>query len=1055
MVVTLRERREVAARAQSLSERLARQGGEFTATLDNPIDRLQEAVGGEKRLSRRLSVTGVDRNTAVERLATCDAADGSLPQWVNVVSELRTYLADTVPKRGRTVDDWPVSIPDDRRPDAQPFEHVLVPVAEFAIDRLEEAAISDVITERAVYAHAVDLLSRLEDALVHPVFVALKVDLRNDTTPDTEGEVGSRQAYWRLVEALLTDGCGSLFQKYPLAARWTGTMIQQWVESFEEFTTRLHRDSDRLADELLGGTDNLSVIDVRGRGDFHNGGRRVFEVIFNNGETVAYKPRALGPETGFSSFLSWVNETSALRAFRVPTCLDCGEYGWMEWIEPTSCTDETGVARYFEQAGAMICLLYALRFADGNVENVVAAGDQPVIHDLEALAQPVLPTRHSFGESTFQQIRDQSVLQTGLVPQRPGDTDLRHLNGIDKPTGEIGSANIRTFTDINTDAMELTYQDAYEVEGDGLPVVDGTRQDPRNHADEIIDGFRTTYNFLLEHRDQLLSPDGPLSVFEDTHVRFFYRESAAYSKTVKPLWTSPYLRSGLEAGLRVERLTERLDLESYPDSHWRIYRAEREALWRLDVPRFSVETTDQNVQVAGEVLTDELPETPLESVRERIRSLDEADRERQVEHLVVAYDPDRLLRPTPSVDGTVPTRPLNEGGEEPDWEEVAREECAGILGRIDEAAVRRDDGHLGWYSRTNRGDSLSIRALRHDLYDGRVGIATFAAAMWEVFGWERSRELAVASIDPVVDVLNTVDTPQSVEKFGAGHGVGSLLYGLVRLADWLDAPQYLTAAEQVSEYVTDERLTAASTLDLIGGVAGVIPGLLSLHTATGDKVHLERAVTAGDRLLDARSTVDGVETWPLTTSSGEPMVGPAHGVSGVSFVLDRLSTVVDNDAFREAARTGLTIEENHYRPSKQNWPDYRFGRCRRGWCAGRSGVGLTRLAMGDYTRQGLEQALEGTAPEGLMDEDDICCGNFSRVEFLLTASRRLNRPALRESAERLAFGTVNRAHDNDGYTVAWQTDEWYSKSLFLGEMGIGYSLCRLADYDLPSLLLWE
>jgi type 2 lantibiotic biosynthesis protein LanM len=1053
MVATPEERREVAARAQSLSERLGRSDDEFDAASDAPIDRLREAVGGERRLSRRLSLAGVDEETAAERLETCGVEREPLPRWVELAGELQAYLADSVPDDGWTFDDLPVSVETHRRPDLRPFEHVLVPIVEFAVDQLERTHASELVTDRAVYAHGADLFERLQTTLAHPMFVGLKIDLRSDATPNTEGDIDSRQAYRRVVEGLLTGGCRSLFRKYPLAARWAGTVIRQWIERFEEFTARLERDTETVADELLDSTESLRVVDIRGRGDFHDDGRRVFEVTFEGGETVAYKPRSLGTERGFSSFLSWVNRESSLRAFRVPTCLDRDAYGWIEWIEPAPCEEPSGANRYFRQAGAMICLLYALRFADGNIENVAAVGDQIVVYDVEALAQPVLPDRHDFGESSFERIHEESVLRTGLVPQRLGDSGLRHLNGLDKPTGEIGETNVRTFTGVNTDAMELEYEDSHEVEGDSLPVVDGEPCDPRDHAEEIVSGFRAAYGFLLDRRETLLSPEGPLAAFEDGRVRFFYRESAAYGKTVQPLWTSPYLRSGLEASFRVERLTARLDLESHPESHWRVYRAERAALWQVDVPRFSVGTTSRDVQVADEVLSDELSESPLESVRGRIGSLDEADRAAQVEHLVVAYDSERLLNPTPAVDGEVPAEPADGV----DWDDVAREECRRILDRVEEAAVRRDDGTLGWYSRINRDESLSVRPLRHDLYDGRVGVAAFAAAVWDVFGWERGRELATEAIDPVVDALDADDTPQSVQKFGAGHGAGSLLYGLVRLAEWLEEPQYLVAAERVSDYVTPDRLASAEALDLIGGVAGVVPGLLTLHAATDSREHLDRAVVAGERLLDARSTVDGVETWPLTVSSGEPRIGPAHGVSGISFALDRLATVAGRSDFREAARTALSIERDHYRPEEQNWPDYRLGRCRQGWCAGRSGVGLTRLAMADDddTRRALERALQGSEPEGLMDEDDICCGNFSRVEFHLTAARRLDRPELRTTAERVAIGTVRRARRGGGYTVAWQTDNWYSKSLFLGEMGVGYSLCRLAGNDLPSLLLWE
>lgn len=37
----------------------------------------------------------------------------------------------------------------------------------------------------------------------------------------------------------------------------------------------------------------------------------------------------------------------------------------------------------------------------------------------------------------------------------------------------------------------------------------------------------------------------------------------------------------------------------------------------------------------------------------------------------------------------------------------------------------------------------------------------------------------------------------------------------------------------------------------------------------------------------------------------------------------------------------------------------------------------------------------------------------------------------------------------------WQTEHWYNPGFFTGETGIGYTLLRLANPDLPCVLLFE
>ncbi|QPV65041.1 hypothetical protein I7X12_05835 [Halosimplex litoreum] len=156
----------------------------------------------------------------------------------------------------------------------------------------------------------------------------------------------------------------------------------------------------------------------------------------------------------------------------------------------------------------------------------------------------------------------------------------------------------------------------------------------------------------------------------------------------------------------------------------------------------------------------------------------------------------------------------------------------------------------------------------------------------------------------------------------------------------------------------------------------------------------------------------------------------------------------------------MRFEDRHYVPEQPRWPDFRFDRYREGWCAGRAGIGLTRLRMFEtdrrpVLRRDLDRALGGLDHDSLAREDQVCCGNFSRVEFLLRASRVLDVDAYWRQAEELATDAVHRAEQRGEFSVPWQTDNWYAKSLFLGEPGIGYSLLRLAGADLPCLLLWE
>ena len=64
-----------------------------------------------------------------------------------------------------------------------------------------------------------------------------------------------------------------------------------------------------------------------------------------------------------------------------------------------------------------------------------------------------------------------------------------------------------------------------------VPHVDGQHASLRDHAEEIVAGFRQSYEFLSRHRSELSAPDGPLAAFAGIRVRFVFRatQSTAHS----------------------------------------------------------------------------------------------------------------------------------------------------------------------------------------------------------------------------------------------------------------------------------------------------------------------------------------------------------------------------------------------------------------------------------------------------------------------------------------------------------------------------------------------
>ena len=85
--------------------------------------------------------------------------------------------------------------------------------------------------------------------------------------------------------------------------------------------------------------------------------------------------------------------------------------------------------------------------------------------------------------------------------------------------------------------------------------------------------------------------------------------------------------------------------------------------------------------------------------------------------------------------------------------------------------------------------------------------------------------------------------------------------------------------------------------------------------------------------------------------------------------------------------------------------------------------------------------------------DHICCGNFGRMDFLLTAGQALRRPALMASARSCAAQVLDKTSSIDFRFSPLLAPGPLSPALFGGTAGIGYGVLRLARPDLVGSLL--
>ncbi|HET6231943.1 MAG TPA: lanthionine synthetase LanC family protein [Longimicrobiaceae bacterium] len=384
---------------------------------------------------------------------------------------------------------------------------------------------------------------------------------------------------------------------------------------------------------------------------------------------------------------------------------------------------------------------------------------------------------------------------------------------------------------------------------------------------------------------------------------------------------------------------------------------------------------------------------------------------------------------------------------------------------VNERSVQQPDGSATWLSPTTGAP------LGPTLYDGTLGIALFLAALDRVHGDGRHRALVLRAVAPLRRTVRALaaDADRARRlRLGTGGltGAGAFVYGLARIGEWMGEPELVRDAHLATVLLTRERIAGDDRLDVTDGSAGAVLALLALDglcssANTADATPVEIALDCAAHLLERRTSYSGrPRAWP--GRDWPPLGGYAHGATGVALALMRLYERTGREELRVAALEGIAFERGLYDGETDNWWNPRYERPleQSAWCHGAPGIALGRAGgLGAYddaeVRAEIGRTLRSTRLLPDCPIDHLCCGNFGRVEILVTAGHATGDADALEHARGLAARSIARADAAGGYVLA-RTDEpeGVRSSLFRGLAGVGMALLRLARPDaVPSPLL--
>ena len=442
------------------------------------------------------------------------------------------------------------------------------------------------------------------------------------------------------------------------------------------------------------------------------------------------------------------------------------------------------------------------------------------------------------------------------------------------------------------------------------------------------------------------------------------------------------LRSPQAQALKLEQLARSFLLAESKPLHWPVFAAERRQMRQLDIPFFTHRIDGRALELdhEGSELPDFIQTSGLQAARERLASLNQEEVTFQLSLIRGAVQARQLH-------GSSNTEGINEKSAKKTQTLTPIQAATRIAERLMSMAIHDPQGQVEWLGMDlgADGESFSFGPVGTTLYGGSIGIACLLSRLnSQNEALPAGKEATAAILKPLRDL---VEQPSADgrrrwwrdQPLGLS-GCGGILLALQHLGEQ-------SLAEALLADALPRFIEADQQLDVIGGCAGLIGGLLRLETPDA----LELAHRAGEHLLKTQNEAGAWSPNPRQAA----LLGYSHGTAGYAAALARLHARTGVDAFARAARAAVAYERERFSTTQGNWPDLR--RTTEGleaetfmvsWCHGAPGIGLGRACLwgtelwDEHCTEEIAVALRTTAAVTALGADHLCCGSLGLMLLL-------------------------------------------------------------------------
>ena len=789
------------------------------------------------------------------------------------------------------------------------------------------------------------------------------------------------------------------------------------TSAFLEALDRLVEHRDAICDTLLAGRGFQTIDDVTlSTGDVHNHGRSVTIFTTDAGKLV-YKPHDLRVDEQIHGFV----ERFFGDFVGIPRAIAFGsQFGVCEFVEKRRAEGKGEAERFWYHMGGLSAFAKLLGSTDLHFQNILCCGPKPYIIDLETMLSPISAERLAYLQSAdTRECHTHSLAPSLLMPSRVEDMELSVLTN----TEESGIA----------------------------PVVDEKIVTVEPYLPAFKQGYDVVYTRIMENKQAIR--EAVLSLPVDMKVRIVMRATRGYWLMLQKLYHHTALASPADRERSLETL-ERLLRESDVTAEAPIIDSEVEQMRRGDVPYLYTYVNSLSLYGDGKELAQgKFSLTAIERIVDTLDAMgkeDEAFDLSYIDRAIGLYerDSDEPQKGAP-IRRIVPDSPITR--------EYAIEEAKRVFQRMHDLGIRTPNGRLVWgYVSSN---TQAFQFSDAGLFDGFTGLAVFAtacAAVWpDDLVRKRTDVLVQEAVDEIRGLCRFMDrhmgNPNVAVPTGESAGFGGILTGIALMRRYAPSETLDALCEQVLSLLEKTDFSGCTTVDRIGGLAGLVAAMCRFEEYRG---HTTTIRNAADRILELKTfAYKDYVLWKTMFDVPRTLSGAGHGMSGIAEALLAACGVLDNDRYLPAATEALDYEIDAYRRYKKKfgtWADLREfppEKYMHGYCAGAPGTGIVVNRMleegrGDARAQTIARMVrQSVDTPPLMPFDHLCCGNSAVVEYYLSTGDR-------DAAGRVLGAIAGHGQREGGRRDLISNASCSSTAtLFNGICGLGYELLRYAYPD--------